>query len=228
MGTWVTAFLLPLGGEGQDEGELPSHPHQARKEPLKTGEGARGTLRDLAGIVASRIPAQCTEPEAFRFFPTNNRVAKSERYIPKNFLGHPYFKAGYRVDYKGGQGSYQLILVPHGSPTEAEQAFTKYREHLAPHNTSLNSDKRGEYRTMSTTNGKIIFLYRSFMGRSIGRNRRDRCLQAARGNDQGHQETALGPVLGRNGNGPNRRQLRERGDPGGAWGTGATPAPMPL
>jgi len=64
------------------------------------------------------------------------------------------------VDYKGGQGSYQLFLVLNGSPTEAEQAFTKYREHPEPQNAGLTSDKKGEYRTMRTTDGKTIFLYR--------------------------------------------------------------------
>ncbi len=85
-------------------------PYYTKVTSYRTGEEAKGILRDLAGIVASRIPGQYTEPEAFRFFPTKNRVAKSERYIPKNFLGHPFFKAGYRVDYQ--RRARQLPTLP--------------------------------------------------------------------------------------------------------------------
>jgi hypothetical protein len=68
------------------------------------------------------------------------------------------------VDYKAGQGSYQLFLVPNASPTEAEQAFTEYRKHLAHQNAGLTSDRRDEYRTMSTPDGKTVFLYGSYVG----------------------------------------------------------------
>jgi len=143
-------------------------PYYAKLSSYRTREDPKGILKALAGTVASQIPGRYTEPEAFGHFPAKNRVAKSERYIPKNFLGHPFFKAGYRVNYQGDRGNYQLFLVPTTSPAEAEAAFTRYRKHLVSQNTGLISDKKPEYQTMSTTDGKMVFLYKSFVGGVLG------------------------------------------------------------
>ena len=139
-------------------------PYYTKVSSYRANKGTKSILTNLASIVADRIPGQYTEPEAFTYFPAENRVAKSERYIPKNFLGHPFLKAGYRVDYQSEQGSYQLFLVPNNSPAEAETAFTKYLQHLASQYPGLTAATKSKYQTISTTDGRTAFLYKTYVG----------------------------------------------------------------
>lgn len=143
-------------------------PYYVKVTSYKTKEDPKGVLTKLAGIVAERIPGQYAEPETFRFFPAQDRVPKSERYIPKNFLGLTFFKSGYRVDYQGKQGIYQLFLVPNTSPAEAEEAFAKYRKHLESEGGAVTLDKKPDYQTLTAPDGKSAFLFGFSVGGVLG------------------------------------------------------------
>jgi hypothetical protein len=143
-------------------------PYYAKVTSYRTDGGAKGLLTRLATIVAERIPGRYSQPEAFQHFPEENRVAKSERYIPKNFLGHPFFEGGYRVDYQGKVGCFRLFLVPNASSEEAEKSFTKYREHLESEGATVTPDRKAGIQTVSTNDGKTVFLYESFIGGVLG------------------------------------------------------------
>jgi hypothetical protein len=143
-------------------------PYYVKVTSYKTKEDPKGVLTKLAAIVADRIPGQYAEPETFRFFPARDKLPKSERYIPKNFLGLTFFKSGYRVDYKGEQGAYQLFLVPNASPAEAEEAFANYRKHLESQGASVTLDKKPDCQTITATDGKCAFLFGSFVGGILG------------------------------------------------------------
>ena len=89
-------------------------------------------LISLAEKVSSRIPNQGGELETLLLFPAEGRVAASERFIPKNFLGQPYLSDAYRVDYTRDGEDIQLFIVDTGSPEEALSYFNRledfYRE----------------------------------------------------------------------------------------------------
>jgi hypothetical protein len=143
-------------------------PYYVKVTSYKTGDNGKGILRNLAGIVAERIPGQFTMPAAFRYFPTENRVPASERYIPKNFLGQPFFKGGYRVDYHGEPGNYQLFLVPNASAEGAKQAFAKYLTHLESRAGQVALEKKGDYQMMTSAGREAVFQYKSFVGGVLG------------------------------------------------------------
>jgi len=143
-------------------------PYYTKVTSYRAGKGAEENLRKLASIVSDRIPGQYAEPEVLRYFPPADRVTRSERYIPKDFLGQPFFKGGYRVAYQAERSSYQLFLVPNASPGEAEEAFARYREHLESQAPGVALEKGEDYQTMTAANGTTAFQYGSYVGGVLG------------------------------------------------------------
>jgi hypothetical protein len=134
----------------------------------RADEGAGETLRNLAAAVAESIPGQYAEPEAFGYFPQKNRVPRSERYIPKDFLGYPFFRSGYRVDYQDEGSRYQLFLVPNPSPRQAKEAFASYREHLASQDPDVSLETRADYQDLAAPGRQTAFQHGSFVGGVLG------------------------------------------------------------
>lgn len=123
-------------------------------------------LLKVAGAIADKISGDYSEPEFFVYFPKKNKVNMSERYIPQNFLGHPFLKNGYRVDYKQGENRYQVFLTENSSPEEAEEAFNKYHEFLKNEGEFISLEKKSDYQKIRAKNEKrkVIFQYRSIVG----------------------------------------------------------------
>ena len=154
-------------------------PYYTKVTSYRVDEGAGETLRNVAAAVAESIPGQYAEPEAFGYFPQRNRVPRSERYIPKDFLGLPFFRSGYRVDYQDGGSRYQLFLVPNPSPGQAEEALARYREHLASQDPGVSLETRADYQTLTAPRGQTVFQYGPFVGGVLGTTEGDRARKRA-------------------------------------------------
>ena len=120
----------------------------------------------FAHIIASKIEGDYREPELFTCFPEENRVKMSERYIPQNFLGHSFFKNGYRVDYDRKGYHYQVFLVENKSEAEARESFEKYLAFLSTQNKIISSKMILDYQIVKIEGDKkrITFLYKSTLG----------------------------------------------------------------
>ena len=98
---------------------------------FETGNATDDALTTLAREIAQLSPAGSGGPETFSFFPQENRVQGSERFIPRNFLGQSFLKRSYRVDYADGDSaSYQLFLARLDSPDEARAALGQYADFM--------------------------------------------------------------------------------------------------
>lgn len=88
------------------------------------------SLLQMGGAIAGKIPGDLKEPDMLRYFPEENKVRFSERFIPTGFLGQSYLKNGYRCDYSDGPESWQVFLVPCESDSAAESNLDRYRSFL--------------------------------------------------------------------------------------------------
>ena len=123
------------------------------------------TLLELSRIIATKIKGPTSEPALFACFPERSRVKRSERFIPKNFLGQPYMKNGYRVDYAQGEFKYQLFLIRNASLKEAEEVFEKYRKFLASKDEILLPMEKPGYRELAVKGkNQYVFQYDAFVG----------------------------------------------------------------
>jgi len=123
-------------------------------------------LLHLARIIDRKIPGCYEEPALFACFPEQNRVKKSERFIPSHFLGQSFLSNGYRVDYERGQERFQVFLVENSTAKQAEEAFKKYQDFLVSAGKKTTLEKKSSlYKlTAGEERKEVIFLYGSFVG----------------------------------------------------------------
>jgi hypothetical protein len=136
---------------------------------FETFSGLEETLMTLAGVIAGNVRGSYGEPELFNCFPEKNRVKMSERFIPKNFMGQPFLKNGYRVSYRNGEGGYDAFLIQTNSMVEADGVFRKYWAFLASQDQELSVTTESDYTlVLVQRGGKAVFLYAEFVGGVFG------------------------------------------------------------
>jgi hypothetical protein len=119
-----------------------------------------------ATLLSGKIQGAREPPPLFSLFPEENRVKRSERFIPLNFLGQKYLKNGYRVDYERQGKSYQIFLLRAGSPEEAREEYRKYRAFLQSEGEALSPSGAGddEIVWVRGEKSKALFIHGPFWG----------------------------------------------------------------
>ncbi len=121
-------------------------------------------LSQLGRSIADKIKGEFKEPEIFRYFPLENKVKQSERYIPTDFLGQNYLQNGYRCDYVSDQENYQIFLVPLESDSVAQTVLKKYQLFLESQDYRISH--QGDDKTVIAEKEHFIlaFTSRSYFG----------------------------------------------------------------
>ncbi|TKJ28614.1 hypothetical protein CEE39_09950 [bacterium (candidate division B38) B3_B38] len=161
--------FIDVGVQGYVAGNILNFwkgPYYVKLTSFQSSPTGEEVLIKLSRVIADKIPGNYSEPELFACFPDKNKVKMSERYIPKNFLGHGFLKNGYLVDYHHEGIRYQVFLVENSSPEEAEEAFSKYLNFLKTEGEIISHEKKSDYQKMRTKNRKkvVIFQYGSILG----------------------------------------------------------------
>jgi len=141
-------------------------PYYAKLICFRMSPVTKALLEKAGSVVANKIQGNCSVPELFSAFPEEFRVKRSERFIPRNFLGHPFLKNGYRVDYEKGGKSYQVFLLQEDSQEEAEDIFRRYQDFLQSQHEKITRAKKGHHQVALVHGEKSIalFQYGPFMG----------------------------------------------------------------
>ncbi|RJR54400.1 MAG: hypothetical protein C4576_00665 [Desulfobacteraceae bacterium] len=128
--------------------------------------GLDSVLLKIGRLIAGSIQGEYPLPEIFSFFPEEHRVNGSERFIPRNFLGQPYLKNGFRVDYERAGKASQLFLVQLDTPHAAREAYVKYREFLRSEGDSVAPLGKGSAEMVRVRNGRdrLLFQQGPFFG----------------------------------------------------------------
>jgi hypothetical protein len=102
--------------------------HYVKLTTFDEGPEMEKMLTGLAEEVSSRLPSRDHDLQALSLFPAEGRIAASERFIPKNFLGQPFLTEAFRVDSSHDGERVQLFIIESGSPTEAQSRFTRLED----------------------------------------------------------------------------------------------------
>ncbi len=92
-----------------------------------------GKAADDAAILfgselAKRIPEERTWPKALSLFPAAGRIAHSEKFILKNFLGFSYLQHGYLCSYQRGGFSFEVFIIQTEDAATAEDLVSRLRQ----------------------------------------------------------------------------------------------------
>ena len=85
-------------------------------------------MATLATSVAGKITSAGAPPTELSWFPTENQVARSAKFIPRDVLAQSYLSNGFEVRYKAGAKESRLVLVAADSPAAATEALGRYRQ----------------------------------------------------------------------------------------------------
>jgi hypothetical protein len=85
----------------------------------------------LAGMVTTilqRVPGEPEFPRLLRLLPEEHRVANSDRYVPRDLLGHAFLPGGFLADYEIDEEAYRLFLFEKRTEEEALAAWSNLQE----------------------------------------------------------------------------------------------------
>lgn len=139
-------------------------PYYVKITSFASSTDLSASLEEMGRAIADKIPGEFKEPEIFRYFPEENRVKQSERYIPGSFLGQSYLQNGYRCDYASDQETYQLFLVPLESDTAAQTVLKKYQLFLESQNYKVSRQGHGNIVIAEKERFILAYACRSYFG----------------------------------------------------------------
>jgi Family of unknown function (DUF6599) len=146
MGTPVNAFgifgaerypdnaAVPVGELGYFEGEALNFlagRFYVKMLAFGLGQGTEPFLREAGLKVASKIKPAGGLPTFVLAFPKEGLVARSEKYIKKNFMGYEFLRDGYVASYGAGEREIEGFFIDGRSEKEAEAMRAKLVAALA-------------------------------------------------------------------------------------------------
>ncbi|UCH94661.1 MAG: hypothetical protein JSV88_30960 [Candidatus Aminicenantes bacterium] len=90
------------------------------------GDNDEKVLTTTAQKIANALEGVVHFPAAVKCFPGKGKVANSEAYINKNFLGHSFLHSAYVADYEMKGQKFQVFIIETHKPEEAEEILNKY------------------------------------------------------------------------------------------------------
>ncbi len=89
------------------------------------GDGTASALGEIGAKVAGAIKTGGGFPALVRAFPKDKLVARSEKYIKRNFMGYEFLHDGYVATYKSGGRELEAFFIDAGSDKDAEAMLAK-------------------------------------------------------------------------------------------------------
>jgi len=89
------------------------------------GEDAEALLLDVGAKVAGAVKATAGLPALVLTFPKEGLVARSEKYVKKNFMGYEFLSDGYVAAYEAGGREMEGFYIEGASERDAEGMLAK-------------------------------------------------------------------------------------------------------
>jgi len=139
-------------------------PYYVKMTSFASSKDLSVSLAQMGRSIADKILGELKEPDMFRYFPAENKVKLSERYIPTSFLGQSYLQNGYRCDYASDQETYQIFLVPLESDTAAQTVLKKYQLFLESQDYRISHQGDDNAVIAEKEHFILAFAFRSYFG----------------------------------------------------------------
>lgn len=145
MGETVNAFgifgserfpdnkAVPVGELGYFEGEALNFlagRFYVKMLAFGLGDGTEPLLMEVGSKVAAGIKPAGGLPALVRAFPPAGLVARSEKYIKKNFMGYAFLGSGFVASYQAGGREIEGFFIEARSETEAADLMDRLRGSL--------------------------------------------------------------------------------------------------
>ena len=83
-------------------------------------------VRQIAEGLSRNINPQPAFPVQLQNLPAENKIPRSELYIPSGYLGHEFLTNAFTANYEASGKKYQLFIIDAGSVEQANGVLVKY------------------------------------------------------------------------------------------------------
>lgn len=95
------------------------------------GEDAASVMTDVGGRVAGAVKEKGLLPEPLGYFPAENLVPRSEKFVKKNFMGYEFLGNGFTASYKFEEQEMEAFFVQADTEQGAESMLGKLLDFFA-------------------------------------------------------------------------------------------------
>ncbi len=121
------------------------------------GERSRDALRTFAEATCAAIGGDARLPAVLAAFPTDGKVAHSERFAARDFLGYDFLRAGFAADYVVEGRRFQLFAIQ-APQQELRAMLNRYLERAGLPATAA---PEGHQTVPDKYNGEVAVAWRS-------------------------------------------------------------------
>lgn len=90
------------------------------------GDNDEKVLTFAAKELAKALQGSIDFPAVVKCFPEKGKIANSEAYINKNFLGHSFLHSAFVADYEIDGRKFQVFIIETGKPGEVKEILNNY------------------------------------------------------------------------------------------------------
>ena len=120
-----------IGTEGYQEGAMLNFfvdNLYVKIESPYTDDDVVKAVRHIAQELGRKVNEAPVFPPQLQYFPAENKVARSELYIPLGFLGHEFLGNAFTAKYVASGKKYQLFIIDAGSVEQAKIILDRYMQ----------------------------------------------------------------------------------------------------
>ena len=123
--------FVTAGAEGYQEGAMLNFfvdNLYVKIESPSIGDDVVRAVGQIAQEFGRKINDAPVFPPQLGFFPTENKIVRSELYIPSGFLGHEFLGNAFTAKYEVSGKKYQLFIIDAGSVEQANAVLNRYMQ----------------------------------------------------------------------------------------------------
>jgi hypothetical protein len=127
------AEFMPIGAEGYASGTVLNFWAGVYYVKIIVAEeraDIRLEMPKLARWVSSRLGPPGTIPPEAGYFPQENLIPHSIRYLPKDILGQSYLVSGFEARYRREGGEFKIVVISAADASSTREVLAKYRQFI--------------------------------------------------------------------------------------------------
>ena len=154
------ANCLDIGSQGYYEKNalnVLSGNYYVKISSFNTGADDKEILFAFAKRVSANLGEKGTLPPILAAFPKGGKMANSEKFVSKKFLGYAFLRAAFTADYELPDQKFKLFIIEGGSPGECRNMIQTYLEQTGRTETKVTE---GRYTISDPHHGEIDLYWR--------------------------------------------------------------------
>jgi hypothetical protein len=153
--------FIPMGAEGYSSEQTLNFLQGAFYVKLAAFGGTPAAVMEaFAKGISGRIGTGKSLPSVLKFFPADNLVARSEKYVLKAPLGHDFLAPAAMATYKFGGKESTLAVSIAKNPADAKARAAKLESHFGKSAAAAPEGGANARRGSNSYEGEMIFLSR--------------------------------------------------------------------